>query len=317
MEISSVIQMGYNSLLRKDFAAAREHYIQLIRLLPNQPIGYLGALQARIAGPEEYTLGQIAADVVRCKGMTVDPQYEEATDRVLQFKTGKYDVNLLAYVCLCYDYEAVEVLVDLGIDIHYVNKGGTTGLWYVCHKDIQGKYREDGRKIAKLLLDLDAEVEVTSIGGVALLNSDTDREIAKMIRARKPGVQTGEAMASATSSETTSIATILAVVGAAIGLILGTVLDKFLAGFLWAGLLAAVLGLLGSGFDRIREEGKEGLGKGIRNILIAVAVLAAFLMVTVGGFVGSRPKYGTCPGCGTKMETKYIDYAGRRCSRCD
>lgn len=52
--------------------------------------------------------------------------------------------------------------------------------------------RINARKIAKLLLDKGASVNVTAVG-VALYNKNTDAEIASMIKAKYPNMEKGKA----------------------------------------------------------------------------------------------------------------------------
>ena len=314
-EIKKLIDEGFQCLQRKNHEAAIRRYTRLTQLLPAQPIGYLGLVHAKLM-VEGCTLRTVTEGIMRCKGLTVEAEYCADTDRLLNMGTGKYGNLLLVYPCLCFDYDAAEVLVDLGIDVHHVNNSGVNALWYVCHDAIPENYREDGRRIAKMLLDMDVDINVKNQGGVALLNSSTDREIAKMIRNRRPGAVKGDAPASSGNSGT-SFALILGCIGAAIAFILGTVLDKFLASFLWAAILGGGMAFFGSQIDHIREEGRDALGKAIRNMLIALAVLVGIVMIAVGNFKSNQKTYGRCPGCGERMETKYIDYVRDRCTRCD
>lgn len=314
-EIQKLIAEGYQCLQRKDHEGAMRRYTRLTQLLPAQPIGYLGQVHAKLM-VEGCTLRQVTDGIMHCKGLTVDPEYCADTDRVLNMGTGQYGNLLLVFPCLCFDFDAAEVLVDLGIDVHHVNNAGVNALWYVCHDTIPENCRVDGIRIAKMLLDMDVDINVKNKGGVALLNSSTDREIAKMIRNRRPGAVKGDAPASSQKSGT-SVAVILGCTGAAIAFILGTVLDKFLASFLWAAVLGGGLAFFGSQIDHIREEGRDALGKAIRNMLIVLAVLIGIVMIAVGNFKSNQKVYGRCPGCGERMETKYIDYVRDRCTRCD
>lgn len=94
-----------------------------------------------------------------------------------------------------------------------------------------------------------------------------------------------------------------------------TVLDQFFAGFLWAAVLAAIGGFFGAQIDKLRREGKVVVGKAIRNMFIAAAILAGFVCVLVGGIKSNSRTFGYCSNCGSKMETKYI--GKDRCGRCD
>ena len=311
--VEYLIRAGFTALEKGDAAGALGHYSRLIMQLPNQPIGYIGKMVSLLKREGACSFGELEAPILQCKGLTCAPEYERDLEKLVNFDKLELGATPLTFVCNGLLADAAEILVDLGANIHHVCEAGVTPLWFVCRKELPEDKKEEGRRIAKLLLDLGAEVNVVNKCGVMLFNERTDPEIRKMIRQRQPGAAQG-VVGGETQKEGTSMATVLALVGAAIGLILGTVLDKFFAGFLWAGALAAILWLLGSQIDRIRR--KEEVGKAVRNLLIAVALIGAFLMILLGG-IGGGKSYGHCPNCGTKMETKYINYAANRCTRCD
>lgn len=316
--IDRFITGSYNSLVRGDHASALSYYEELIRQLPDQPIGYIGKAVAVMASPDACSFSQLSAMVLRAKGKVCLPEYEEALHKLLEFPLTDIKGTLLMFCCNGYLYEASRILVELGADVNAVCGADATALWFVCRKALPPADAANGRQIARMLIDRGASVEVTNKGGVALYNSSTDPEIAKMILAAAPHLQKGGAPAGSTSgSQSTgvSVAWILGLTGGAIGLTLGTVLDQFLAGFLWAAVLAACLGFFGAQIDRIRREGTAELGKAIRNMVIAAVILAGFVFVLVGGIQANSPSYGYCPNCGSKMETKYIK--NNRCSRCD
>jgi len=71
-----------------------------------------------------------------------------------------------------------------------MNNYDVNALWYVCYKN-PGQKCEDARKIAKLLLDNGASVNVCNKGGISLYNPNTDPVIAQMIKEKYPQLEQG------------------------------------------------------------------------------------------------------------------------------
>ena len=318
MTMEEKIRSGYQYIKEgKDIEAGRL-YDQLIRKLPDQPIGYIGKALSIMIRPGSCTFDELEKQILCARGLTCQPEYRDALVKLVNVQTGSIEGTLLMYMALgCY-WEAVKFLLELGADIHLKTNTGATALWFVCRKELPTKRREDGRKIAKRLLELGAEVDVTNNGGVALFNACTDPEISKMIREKHPGQTIGASGGSrtpVTAGNEVSFAWVLGLVFGAVGIILGTVMDQFLAGFLWAAVLATLGALIGYQIDRIRNEGKSVAGKAIRNMVIFVAVLAVFGMLLGKCAVGDQKSYGYCPNCHTRIETKYIRNGS--CWRCN
>lgn len=318
MTMEEKFRSGYQHIKEGKDTEAGRLYDQLIRELPDQPIGYIGKALSIMIRPGSCTFEELEKQILCARGLTCQPEYQDALVKLVNVQTGSIEGTLLMYMALgCY-WEAVKFLLELGADIHLKTNTGATALWFVCRKELPTKRREDGRKIAKRLLELGAEVDVTNNGGVALLNSRTDPEIINMIRAAHPAQKLGgapEAAPSEAGAAGNVVAWMLGIAGAAVGLVLGTVLDQFLAGFLWAAVLATLGALIGYQIDRIRNEGKSVAGKAIRNMVIFVAVLAVFGMLLGKCAVGEQKSYGYCPNCHTRIETKYIRNGS--CWRCN
>ena len=113
--------------------------------------------------------------------------------RIIKMIASSNKRNLLINAAAFYNYEAVKFLVAAGSPIDVENKDNKTALWYVCYS--KSKDEDDviaKRKIAKLLLDKGASVDVTSSDGIALYNNKTDSEIAEMIKAKYPDLEKGK-----------------------------------------------------------------------------------------------------------------------------
>ena len=100
------------------------------------------------------------------------------------------------YACGAKRLNVVKSLLDMGADIHKRTNKNTTPLWYVCNKALPEDRLSEGREIARILLDMGADVNITNEGGVALYNKTTDPQIAKMIRYKHPGIEKGAAAGS-------------------------------------------------------------------------------------------------------------------------
>ncbi|MBO5783465.1 MAG: hypothetical protein J6R33_00690, partial [Clostridia bacterium] len=79
-----------------------------------------------------------------------------------------------------------------GADINAKSTYNVTALWFVCSQKLNESNVNAARKIAKLLLDKGASVDVTNTGGVALYNKKTDPEIASMIQSKFPALEKGQ-----------------------------------------------------------------------------------------------------------------------------
>ena len=135
--------------------------------------------------------GKIGGETERALVLTAINSSQEVDD----------DNSLLLIAAGKFDYECVNFLVEEGADVNKKSRAYyVTALWYVASDRIATENHENARKIAKLLLDKGASINVKNKGGVALFNSKTDYEIAKMIFEKYPDAQRGDAPASSSSS---------------------------------------------------------------------------------------------------------------------
>lgn len=318
-DIQQLLTRGYSHLLREDYQQADACYRQVTEKLPDQPVGYIGRARALAIRPDGFSYSELSLPILRCRNLHCDPEYREELTKLVNLQSGAGGLPLISFAAHGYRYDMVKVLVDLGAEVDLRCDNKTSPLWFVCRKWIPEEHLENGRKIALLLLEMGAEVDVTNSGGIPLYNQHTDPEIAAMILRYHPNAVKGCApgsnpQQSGSSGEGVSIALCLGLGGAAIGIILGTVFDKFFAGFLWAAVLGIVGAILGGQIDNIRQQGREALGKAVRNLLIGVAALGIFGML-LANCVRDDRSFGYCPNCGSRMETQYI--RGGSCSRCN
>lgn len=319
MPLEEKLRSGYDAIKAGKYLEAGRIYDQMIRERPNQPIGYIGKAWSLLIGPEACPFDTLEQQILRAQGLTCAPEFEAELYRLVNIQATDINSTLLMYMALGCRWQAVVLLLELGANIHLKTNTNATALWFVCRKELPEGRQAQGRKIAKMLLELGAEVDVTNTGGVALLNACTDPEIAKMIRAAKPGQTMGgapERKAGETKEEKNSFAFGLGLGFGALGLVLGTVMDQFLAGFLWAAILAVLGALIGYQIDKIRREGKAAVGKAVRNLAIVLAALVVFGLLFTKCAVPEKKEYGRCPNCHTWMEKKYIRSDGY-CGRCD
>lgn len=183
------LQNGYSL-----FALA--YFCEYTKNNPNSPVGYAGeALAICDAGKGEKN----ALDHLRkaTQYTALDDEEKDSLNFIINYKYGNSDLTLLMTASANYDYEAVKYLVENGADIDAkANAGaGATALWFICHKSPSEANAGSARKIAKLLLDNGAKVDIKNTGGVALYNKNTDFEIAQMIKAKFPNAEQGTAPA--------------------------------------------------------------------------------------------------------------------------
>ncbi len=146
---------------------------------------------------ESNALAHIAKAMEQGAEIAGSDKEKELCAKVIDYveKTLKEDhsVSLLQVAAAHYDYNKVEYLVNNGASVDVKNHYEVTALWYVCYKSVEEDKRENAVKIAKLLLDKGASVDVTNKGGIALFNAQTDVEIAKLIQEKHPEAQRGAA----------------------------------------------------------------------------------------------------------------------------
>ena len=186
----NVLETAYDTLLKGYSMFAFYYFKEYTKKNTDSPVGYLGKAVALLA-LDNYKAS--ANEVAFASKYAVNESDKEDVKRLIGMTASSDRRNLLINAAAFTNYDAVKYLVDLGSEIDFKNKDNKTALWYICYAksdNEEGLIKE--RKIARLLLDKGASADVTSSGGVALYNKKTDSEIASMIRAKYPNIETGK-----------------------------------------------------------------------------------------------------------------------------
>lgn len=185
-----IFEKAYYTLLNGYFNFALCYFNEYIKKNTESPVGYLG--KAVSVSEEEEQLKYIRAAMQHSAS---DDKEKENLKLIIKCKdkNGFY----LLFIATCgYDYDAAKYLVNIGAYINAVNPYQTTALWAVCRDTPKEANAEAARKIAKLLLDNGARIDIKNIYGVSLYNEKTDHQIAQMIKSKFPNATLGSAPAS-------------------------------------------------------------------------------------------------------------------------
>ena len=192
-DVEEILEAAYDDMGSDDFLEAKARYELVMERKTDSPAGYLGVAVA--AYQNGMSVKTVLTYISKAIGLTVNDNEKAFVSDILSFECGK-KVNLLCMAAANYDYEAVEYLVSIGAPINRRSaEYNVTPLWFIAHDTLKEGKEVTGRKIAKLLLDNGADIDVTNKGGVALYNKNTDYEIASMIRAKFPEAEKGDAAA--------------------------------------------------------------------------------------------------------------------------
>ncbi len=189
--VDELLARAEKHIKNREDAKAVLCFEEVIKIIPHERIGYIGKSIALVSGKGDVSCGKLFAPIQEAKNKTVSSRYATETAKFLNYPVGEHRETLLMYACVGVVLWAVQTLLDMGADIHSMSTFNTTALWYVCREKLDDDERNAGIEIARLLIDKGADVHVTNKGGVALYNKRTDPEIAKMIRARFPGLKMG------------------------------------------------------------------------------------------------------------------------------
>ena len=160
----------------------------------DSPVGYAGEALA-ICDAEKGEINALKQLKKAAQYTALDNDEKDALNFIINYKYGESKTTLLMVASENYDYEATKYLVDTGAEIDAKSNYNVTALWYVCRKNPGETNVGAARKIAKLLLDNGAKIDVKNTGGIDLFNTDTDYEIAQMIKAKFPNAERGAAPA--------------------------------------------------------------------------------------------------------------------------
>ncbi|MBQ3549891.1 MAG: ankyrin repeat domain-containing protein [Clostridia bacterium] len=189
-----ILAKAYETLQNGYSGFALGYFSEYIKKNTESPVGYLGKAVA-LLGLDKYR--PCSEEVTVASKYVVSESDIGYAEKLVGMTASKLNRTLLVNAAAFTNYDAVKFLVDLGADIDAKDINNKTALWYVCYD----KYTDEGviintRKIAKLLLDKGASVDVVSAAGVALYNNKTDSEIASMIHAKHPYLEKGNSPAS-------------------------------------------------------------------------------------------------------------------------
>lgn len=185
--IEAVLDKGCDLIEDGDGTKALALYKCIVAKYPNSAAAHIG--KAAADGLENTGDRGIALSVEQAAKCTISENEKEYIDRIYDIKLGG-KLTLLMFCCN-QSFEAVEYLVGLGADINQRSNRGGTALWFVAYATPSDGKENLCRRVAKFLLDNGAEWDITNKGGVALYNSDTDYEIAQMIRTKYPEASKG------------------------------------------------------------------------------------------------------------------------------
>ena len=198
---SELLILGYRYLQNFEHIEASAIFDEIVKRVPDERIGYLGKAVALATNDEGCSFDTLFSPIIISKNKNVSQEYELDTQKILDFPCGESGLTLLMHACGAKRVDVVRILLDMGADIHKRSTmHNVTALWMVCNKALPPNKKEEGRNIAKLLLDLGADVDITNKGGVALYNETTDLEIARMITDKYPSLQKGSAAGSNAAS---------------------------------------------------------------------------------------------------------------------
>jgi len=122
-------------------------------------------------------------------------QYKEKLHKVINMESENATILMIAVANQnIASLEVVKFLIEHGSEINKRSKAyNVNALWFLGYAALKGSDEEKAecRKIAKYLIDLGSDVDVTNKGGVALYNKQTDSEIASYIKAKHSELKMG------------------------------------------------------------------------------------------------------------------------------
>ena len=189
-----ILEKAYETLQNGYSYFALGYFCEYTKKNPKSPVGYVGeALAICDAGKDEKNA--LAHLRKATQYITIDDKEKDALNYIINYKYGARNITLLMVASANYDYEAAKYLIEAGADIDAKSSYNATALWFVCANNPGESNAVAARKIAKLLLDNGAEIDVTNTGGIDLYNKKTDYEIEQMIKDKFPNAEKGVAPA--------------------------------------------------------------------------------------------------------------------------
>ena len=178
---------------------------------PNEKVGYLAKATTLCSyNWDEYeniNKYDCVETIILAKDKNASPEYENYVNRLLE--NSENEEPVLGMVCSGIfntddekTVKAVEVLLQMGADVDAIDYQGRTALFEVCAFEPHPNEVSSCRKIAKMLLDHGASINITDADGISLFNKNTDPEIARMIKEKYPDARMGASYDSSGSSST-------------------------------------------------------------------------------------------------------------------
>lgn len=190
-----IVAIGVDHIQNGAYEAAITCFDKYIKTKPTALVGYLGKAAA-LLGAEKFE--EAAKQTESAARYRPTENEKKHIDILINMKLSEFQRTLLINAAGWCKYEAVKLLVDLGSDVNAKQKTGTTALWFASYIKDANKMKADAWiKIAELLLDKGASIDVTATSGVhqgiSLYNKKTPPKIKAMIRAKYPNAQMGTA----------------------------------------------------------------------------------------------------------------------------
>lgn len=172
---------GYNEF-------AKYRFDEVVIKEPNLAVGYLG--KAACFALEKNTEACVEQIIEASEHEIKDKK--SAVKKLINMHYGDLDYTLLMCATEEYNYEAVKYLIELGADVNAItSESNITALWIICSDKINQDYVEEARNIASILIDNNADPNITSDEGVDLFNKYTDYEISNMLLNKYPNLERG------------------------------------------------------------------------------------------------------------------------------
>ncbi len=189
-----ILEKAFETLQNGYSPFALGYFDEYTKKNPKSPVGYAGEALAICEVYEDE--GDALEQLRKATQYTaLDANEKDALTYIINYKYGESNTTLLMVAAANYDYEVTKYLVEVGADIDAKSNYNVTALWYICRANPGETNVGAARKIAKLLLDNGAKIDVKNTGGIDLYNKDTDYEIAQMIKSKFPSAEEGAAPA--------------------------------------------------------------------------------------------------------------------------
>ena len=183
-----LITTGITYIQNGVYESAITCFENYINAKPKSIVGYIGKAAA-LLGAEE--IDKAAEEVEKAANYVPVDSEKDHIHTLINMKLSKDKSTLLTNAAAWSKFKAVKLLVELGADVNAKTKDQVTALWWVAKgKRFNEQQTIADRKIAELLLDNGASIDVTAESGVYeganLYNKNTDPTIKALIRSKRP-----------------------------------------------------------------------------------------------------------------------------------